>query len=200
MEPLSLVLRKQECFYCLEKEGARCCEIMNSFGIISCDRHYEASVRDCNAYMHREKMVSTIHAMYSDKTQPFFSILEKGFTVKRTSGVYENDWVVNTRYPSYILFDTEIDNWTIPVRNKSYTLYKRINISDFKNPSILKDLPSEFLEILNAVINILNLGFYKEDSDIHDLLIEREVPKTIEETPGEKIVFVDNKFVRILDP
>jgi len=201
MQPRSLVLRKQECFYCFKKEGTRCCEISHCFGIISCDNHYKASVRDCNAYMHREQIVPVDYALNHKDLASFFDLLKDGFPVQRSSGVIEYDWVVNGGpfyNPEYISYDKEIKDWILPVKTKDGSLSKRMGMLDLSRPFVCEKMQVDFLDTLKKAIRILNDGIYKEDSDTHDIIGDSETPKLLEETVGVKWMLAANSIVRVL--
>jgi hypothetical protein len=55
-EPISLVMRKMECFYCgADDTGVE--TVNRLFGIKFCEIHKIRAIRDTNAYLHRQGFV-----------------------------------------------------------------------------------------------------------------------------------------------
>lgn len=146
-------------------------------------------------------MVPVHYALNHKDLVNFFDLLKDGFPVKRSSGVIEYDWVINSGpyfNPEYIAYDKMIDGWVLPVKTKDGTLSERMGLLDLSRPFVCEKMPADFLDKLKKVIYILNEGVYKEDSDTHDILGDSETPKLLEETVGVKWMLAANSIVRVL--
>ena len=184
LEPRSLVMTRSECFYCFGEEGLYCGQVFYNFGIRSCDNHYKAAVRDCRAYMHREKIVHIADVL----DHPFIEALKRGFSVLRSSGVQEDGWSLNVG-----TYDPEVlayrDGWIISVKNGD--LSKRIYVSELRTA----ELETAYCDF----IDLLDKGIYKADSDIYESLVDRGKSTTVEDIPGLSYTIVDGIRCAYLD-
>ena len=130
------------------------------FGFYRCDQHKSVAVRDCNAYCHREKIVSMVDARVA-LTELFRNLEAIPFKVRRTSGALEEDWILNDGYnthPEFISKDSD-GIWRIPV----------INPEGLTKTTPIADLTTD--EIAGRAIEILERGIYLEDAKAANLLL-----------------------------
>jgi hypothetical protein len=203
LEPQSLIMTRSECFYCFGPEGERTHTIIHCFGIKSCNVHYPMSIRDCNAYLHREHMVSLYDAVKMPIFKNFFDIIKNGFVVKRSNGIIETGWSImidNNQCEQYHhIIRKNADNWIIPVYKKKEDLIKRIALSELLIPENLKILPDNFEKEYNIFVSEIDKGIYREDSLQYDNFINRDNETTVKDIPEIKLVSIHNVPVRILD-
>lgn len=177
LEPQSLVMTPSECFYCFGKEGDKCYQIFSNFGINSCNAHYAASVRDCNAYLHREKMVYMGDLENMPQLENLFSMLENGFYVPRTGRGLEAGWILNIFHygeKKYMAYVQDSNSWLIPVKNKELNVMKGITIEELLNTENIALLPENFKDNVACLVDIVNKGVYSEDNKKHEALINRD--------------------------
>jgi hypothetical protein len=183
-----------ECFYCFATDGKKMHTIYHCFGILACDAHYAASVRDCNAYLHRERMVNIKDL---PDFENLFTILDNGLYVPRTSGAIEDGWVLDRGEGDkrYILFDTE---WTIPVVHVGKNLMKRISLSQLLIKENIDRLDSSFQDIVKQLVIALEKGVYAEDNAQHEALIIRENETSVKDIGQIYYVMVNDVLTRVL--
>jgi len=197
--PQSLVMVPSECFYCFATDGKKTRTIYHCFGILACDEHYAASVRDCNAYLHRERMVDIKDL---SNVENLFTILDNGFYVPRTSGAIENGWILDKGEGDkrYIMFDTDTKEWTIPVLRVGKNLVKRITLSQLLTKENIDSLDSSFQDTVKQLVIALEKGVYAEDNAQHEALIIRENETSVKDLSQIYSVMVNGVVTRILIP
>ena len=196
LNPRSLVMTRSECFYCFAPEGAHCAQVDYNFGIKSCDFHYTSAVRDCNAFMHREKIVPLERALSHPLLKPFFDLLPKKFPVLRTSGVVELDWTLNGGVYPYSENLSCSSNWGLPVR--SGDVKKQILFTDFLKPEISPLMPAGFDKEVAKVLLSLNDGIYAKDQAIYQSYINDTSLADVPDIPEIKTVMYNGLPVRVL--
>lgn len=198
LEPRSLVMTPSECFYCFGQEGIYCSRISFNFGIKSCRNHYNTSIRDCKAYMHRNHIVRIIDII--KVCESFFELLKMGFPVLRSNGCIEEGWTIceDSYEHELIDYDNTHDEWTIPVRKDN--IRKRILISDMLKPDILTKLPSTFEEKFCELIILLNNGIYKYEHDTYELLVDKSKSTQVEDIAEVVPCMVNGVLARVFLP
>lgn len=202
LEPQSLIMTRSECSYCFGPEGEKTHTIIYCFGIRSCNVHYPMSIRDCNAYLHREHIVSLVDAIKMPIFKNFFDIIKNGFLVKRSNGIIESGWSIMNdmiQCDPYHLLRKDGDTWIISVYKKTEDLIKQIPLSELLIPENLTIFPDNFEKEYNIFVSEIDKGIYREDSLQHDALINRDNETTVKDIPEIKLVTINNVPVRILD-
>jgi hypothetical protein len=97
------------CFYCLSKDDVGAIELKHCFGIKTCPKCYDKAIRDTNAFMHREGLVSATHPALKE----FTDLLMDKFPVRRSSGLVELGWSLDTT--RHLFYDTATEVWLVPV-------------------------------------------------------------------------------------
>jgi len=152
LEPRNLRMTSICCFYCGSTVDSDISQtyVDYLFGIKHCSLHKSDATRDCNAYMHRNKLIDMRVAMSLPVLAPLFN--QSSFTVKRSNGDLETGWCLREGSyfePRYIcVFKGE---WHAP-------MYKE---------ELVKHVPIK--ELLNAedaatVLAALETGIYATDA------------------------------------
>ena len=198
LNPRSLVMTRSECFYCFAPEGVHCAQVDYNFGIKSCDYHYSTAVRDCNAYLHREKIVPVDRALKHPKRVSFFDNLPKTFPVLRSSGVVELDWALNEgNYPYIENLSYTTDSWSLPVRSRIGDIRKQILLTDFLKPQIRVLMPEGFDEEVNKANSILNSGLYSEENALYQTYINDSSLADVPDIREIKTILFNGMSVRV---
>lgn len=187
--PRSLVMTLNECFYC-GSEDPNFIQIERLFGLKACDIHKKSAIRDCNAYMHREKIVKFNDAVNNSIINELIKELQNEFSIIRSNGNIESGWTLKKDYWYNTCQIRCIDNeWTIDCTNHAKKLEKPAKISDFKTIGISS-------EIVNNAIKVLNEGIYKNDQinfeycSNNDMSLEYPEADCIYNIPGTTIRFL----------
>jgi hypothetical protein len=172
--PRSLAMTQVSCFYC-NADDSRIESIYWLFGLKACPDHRQAAIRDCNAYLHEEKMVKIEDALRHPVLGRFLISLLKlpnGFPVIRTSGEVQPGWTLDRGFsPHNKKFIIHHDGeWSIPAilvspdSNTAKNLMRCTPIYNFKLPHIYEqiksDLPIDFLKLLDDAVFCLLEGIY----------------------------------------
>jgi len=172
--PRSLAMTQVSCFYC-NADDSRIESIYWLFGLKACPIHTQAAIRDCNAYLHEEKMVKIEDALRHPVLSRFLISLLKlpnGFPVIRTSGEVQPGWTLDRGFsPHNEKFIIHHDGeWSIPAilvspdANTAKNLMRCTPIYNLKLPHIYEqiknDLPIDFLKLLDDAVFCLLEGIY----------------------------------------
>jgi hypothetical protein len=179
LEPQSLVLTRSECFYCFASEGDKCFTIWDNFGIKTCNIHYLLSIRDCNAYMHRTKVVLIQDLKGLVELKPYLDVILNDFPIKRSSGLIDDGWRldVGTSWDKQIIqYDSVADDWIIPVKQECSGFIKRLHIKDLMIPEILNKVPPNFEENFRQLSCLCDNGIYKKDYEQYTALVDNNKP------------------------
>ena len=204
LEPTSLVMRKVECFYC-GAGNPTVVLIQHLFGIKSCDLHKKIAKRDCNAYLHRNGLVTWSSALQIPcikKLIDELDLLPNGFPVRRTNLSIDPGWKVNVK--DFIYDRTFIEycegEWTIPVIKGE--LQKKIKLLDLNNTIIMNEIhvSTEFPINLATTLITLMEGVYKKDSDEYNEAFASQGLKEPLEIPGVSKIEFEERQVRIYLP
>jgi hypothetical protein len=204
LEPTSLVMRKIECFYCGAGDP-QFVLIQHLFGIKSCDLHKRIAKRDCNAYLHRNGLVtwdSALQIPCIKKLIDELDLLPNGFPVRRTNLSIDPGWKVNIKDFMYdrTFIEYREGEWTIPVIKDE--LQKMIKLLDLNNTIIMNGihLSTEFPINLAATLITLMEGVYKKDSDEYNEAFASQGLKEPVEIPGVSKIEFEERQVRIYVP
>ena len=179
LEPQSLVLTRAECFYCFAPDGNKCFTIWDNFGIKTCTVHYPLSIRDCKAYMHREKVVLMCDLKRIEELQPYLDFILEGFPIKRTSGVIDDGWNLNlgdSWGSETMRYNKTKEEWIIPVKQNISGLSRSIYINDLFIPEILTKVPPNFETNFRQFISVIDKGIYKADYEKYISLVDNNKP------------------------
>jgi len=164
VSPEYFSLEKDKCFYCSSEKDITTNNIIYNFGIKTCAYHYSNSVDDCNEYMRNKRIVPIKYAITHNKLKEFFDLLYDDFYFKRIGGEIHKEWRLDLGSGlfcvEFIIYDEVKKEWTIPVINVYFNIYKRISINDFLIPEILETFPEGTDKKILVAIDSLNNGVY----------------------------------------
>ena len=201
IEPTSLVMRYNRCFYCNNDSTGDYGE-MYLFGIRYCDNHIHSARRDYSAFLHKMDKVALFDAYRNAQLRPLLLCLEDtDVHVRRTSGIIENNWrfrQANTI--DFIRISKINDTWCMPmIHNNKIT--KNIPLTHFLEADILAAnaavLPDNFAQMVHDALAVLEAGiyrsFYEEATSLHPAI-------PVEETCG--VIMYDTAAgpVRVFEP
>jgi len=175
LSPQSLTL-PDNCFYCNETH-VRSFEIRHNYGIKACFRCGRYAVRDINAFMHREGIIPVDYAMEHNTLKDFTNVLLEEFHVKRSSGVIEIGWTLDTGSKlnrKFFVYDTATKVWLIPVKKNNLT--KSISVYE-----IMHNFPQNTRYIAENAIKVMNTGVYIADAVQHDRVVNSKASFTVED-------------------
>ena len=183
--PMSLVMRPFCCFYCGSKEESDIyqTEVFHLLGIRHCTAHSADAVRDCNAYKHREFIVSMEDARDHPVLAPFLTTLDDGtIPIRRSSGVLEKGWKPNngSKLDEQFLRGCPERGWMVPMTNG--TLVKSVPLSEFADSK--------------EAIKVLESGVYAEDAKQVSSLIKAE---TALEPSGISLAYCEGRICRVFN-
>jgi hypothetical protein len=188
LEPFVLSMRELKCYYCGERTSEKICildyQIDFLFGIRHCQHHKENAIRDCNAYLHKNKKVM-ISRLLLETSNPVFKRLidffsETPLSILRTTGNVDAGWTLTK---SFFLNSFEMaiklrDRWTFPMTSEEFNITKRIDIKSFHDSRLVKanekNVYEGFYEDIDLAESILNeQNFYREDFNFQRLALSR---------------------------
>ena len=205
-QPISLVMRKMECFYCGATDtGAETIDRLT--GIKYCGVHKEAAIRDCNAYLHRIGSVRIEDAFKHPVLSKFILVLKDNstFPVIRTDGSLDTDWSLETDSWYNPTFISRNENkWSVPVKNPK-GLSKYVPIIKFLNPEIcgrmlLPNGLDGWSKIIDEALDQLIDGVYRADQETYERIFNADYNDPIPEMEGTVFMNYNGYNARILLP
>ena len=185
--PRNLIMTTTSCFYCGAPD-AMIRETERLFGLKHCPMHKNAAIRDCRAYLHTNKMVRMKDAFAHPIIGQLMTYIKElsGFPVLRSSGIYQEGWILNT---NQIMYPTNLvctDDWMIPVINVKENTMKYISICSFKTTH------PELTESIDKAIFCLIDGIYSKEFE------EVNLPEVYPELPIVEPIVFNNYAGRVL--
>ena len=177
LSPESLAMVPDNCLYCYSEIDVKSFEIRHSYGIKACLSCYVYAERDSNAFMHREGIIPVDYAMEHHALKDFTNILLKEFHVKRSSGLIEVGWTLDTGSKinrKFFVYDTATKVWLIPVKKNNLT--KSISIYE-----IMHNFPQNTKCVAENAIKVMNTGVYIADALQHDRVVNSRASFTVED-------------------
>uniref|UniRef100_A0A6C0KW42 Uncharacterized protein n=1 Tax=viral metagenome TaxID=1070528 RepID=A0A6C0KW42_9ZZZZ len=162
LTPINLIMTRMCCFYCNGPQDNIIC-VGDRMGLKTCTHHSGWANRDCNAWLAKEQVVRLSDARRHPGLKPFVEEADKGFSVRRTSGVIESGWTLQTPivflYPPMVRYSA--GEWHLPCRTTN-DVEKMVPLSQFI------DLGSEDMrEFALTAKGILDAGIYSKDYADH---------------------------------
>ncbi len=201
IEPTSLVMRYNRCFYCKADSTGDYGE-SHIFGIRHCAAHATAARRDYGAFLHKIDKVALYDAYNNAQLHPLLTFLETtDMNIRRTNGIIENNW--HLRQPNYADFVRICkigEDWCVPMIHNSH-ITKNVPLVHFLETTILvanaNILPENFTQMVANALMVLEAGiyrsFYMEAASLNP-------PSPIEETCGVVIYDTEVGQVRVFEP
>jgi hypothetical protein len=203
-EPISLVMRKMECFYCgAENTGSKTVDRL--YGIKHCRIHEIVAVRDCNAYLQRQGHVRIDDAFKNAAISRFMMVIKDNptFPVERSDGSIENNWSLETdSWESRAYISKNVDGkWSIPVKKNTENLYKYVPIINFLKPEIAGKmlLPAAWHQVIEDTLETLIDGVYKADQEAYEKALNLD-SSPLHEIDGVHVTEFEGRAVRIMLP
>jgi hypothetical protein len=193
--PTSLILRTNQCFYCIEESVNDEKTLGHDFGIRYCAAHEWDARRDSNAYLHEAREVRTEHALAHPILGPFLALLKQSVSIRRTSGMIEDDW--RLQYEPWSEFTTLRfikDDWHIPMIHSSSKIMKYVPLWTFQESELRALHNPAISEHIESVQNTLQEGIYKIDYDSYCL---EQSAYVVPETAGVLPGFLNGRLARI---
>ena len=198
MNPCSLVMRKDECFYCSQEQEADELTIGHHFGIRYCAAHKADAKRDSNAYLHRTKRVRASDALKHPVTGPFFQGLSHAH-IRRSSGSVEGGWRFQKgfMYDTMILFPEGKGDWFVPMVHDASETIKSVPLSMFTEEGVREKNDMRIGDLVDTVRSVLNEGMYKED---YQATVTISATNSIAETEGVQLCYSNGEIGRVYIP
>jgi hypothetical protein len=165
--------------------------------------------RDCNAHLHKEKIIRLADALDHDIIGRFLKILkslENGFPILRSSGEIQDGWTIHElgwegTFLRWYDGDWRLHVlWKSPDGNFNNDILKYIPIVHFKMRDIyerIKDqVPEDFLSLIDKTIFCMIDGIYSKDFEAIQELELEEYP----EINNVHNVLYEGDVARILVP
>ena len=191
LTPISLIMTRMCCFYCNGQQDKILC-VGNRMGLKTCAIHNGWANRDCNAWMAKEQVVRLSDARRHPSLKPFLALLDEGFSVRRSSGLVESGWLLQSPlhflYPPMLRFYA--GTWHIPCCNTS-DVEKMVPLSQFI------ELGSEDMrESALAAMAVLEAGIYSKDYSEH-MEYFQSGPDMVTELPEVAVAEYEGQRVRV---
>jgi hypothetical protein len=192
-EPISLVMRPLQCFYC--ESVAKGQSLINHHeGIYVCDEHNKDGLRDCLAYLNRNKMIRIGDALSSPIIQPFLRALQSFFSIRRSDGSIESGWKIHLSFFNPYVYIQQINNkWCVPgvkYGDNGNHIYGPVPLIGFKEAELR--LPGITDEMIDAALSRIEEGFYQDAVDAQkDLVNQGSTIETLGDSPSSGIVTAD---------
>ena len=210
--PRSLAMTQVSCFYC-NANDSRIESIYWLFGLKACPTHTQAAIRDCNAYLHEEKMVKIEDALRHPVLGRFLISLLKlpnGFPVIRTSGEVQPGWTLDRGFrlhnEKFIIYHD--GEWSIPAilispdANTENNLMRCTPIANFKLPHIYEqiknDLPIDFLKLLDDAVFCLLEGIYVNEFEEVEQIRGYKGQEVHQNIPQAENVLYEGRIVQVI--
>ena len=164
IEPTSLVMRYNRCFYCSADSTGDYGE-SHIFGIRHCAAHATAARRDYGAFLHTIDKVALHDAYNNAQLNPLLIFLETtDMNIRRTNGTIENNWRLRQpNYADFIRICKIGDEWCVPMIHNNH-ITKNVPLVHFIEPTILaanaNNLPENFTQMIRDALKILEAGIY----------------------------------------
>ena len=208
LKPRRLVMTPINCFYCGKPSiGFKLIERL--YGLKHCKHHEASASRDCNAYLHEEKIIHLNDAFNHEIIGRLLKVLkslENGFPVLRTNGEIHDGWIIHELGWDGTFLRWHDGEWKLhvlwksPDGNFNNDILKYTPISNFKMRGIyerIKDrVPDDFLSLVDQAIFCMVDGIYSKDFEQRQNLTVEEYP----EIGNIHEVLYDGGVARILLP
>ena len=198
LNPRSLVMTINECFYCKKtEEKIRCICVDRLFGVKACDEHKEHAEADMKSYMKKNKIIHVKDGIEIPEVKQLFDFLSDNMKILRTNGYVDSGWKLNKNAYDFIPSFKKVDDvWRFPAikitedemdfTTKTIRMYAMLD----ERLEYVKD--SKFIKLVKDACDTLDskLDSYKEKSNLTDYS---------EEHPSISKYVIDGKVVRVFE-
>lgn len=201
VEPTSLVMRYNRCFYCNNDSTGDYGE-MYLFGIRYCDNHIYSARRDYSAFLHKIDKVAIYDAFNNAQLRPCLTCLEMtDMNIRRTNGMIENQWHLRRHnYDEFVRICKIADEWCVPMIHNNH-ITKNVPLTHFLETDILAAnanvLPMNFVQMVNDALAALKAGIYRT---FYEETASLNLAPQLEETGGVVVYDTAAGPVRVLEP
>jgi hypothetical protein len=170
INPRTLIMTVNQCFYCDNKNDIRMVCVDRLFGVKACEEHYDHARSNINNYMKKNKMIYAHTIIENEQVKKFFDYFNGSMKVVRSSGIIDNGW-------KFMKKDTETiplvkyvnDEWFIPViksENDGYDeICKYIKLNSLMNPDLDYCYDTNFVKMYRKIIEIFNNEVIMNEND-----------------------------------
>jgi hypothetical protein len=164
IEPTSLVMRYNRCFYCQADSTGDYGE-SHIFGIRHCAAHAAAARRDYGTFLHKIDKVALHDAYNNPQLRPLLIFLEMtDMNIRRTNGMIENNWRLRRpNYADFVRICKIGKDWCVPMIHNSH-ITKNVPLVHFLEATILAAnaniLPDNFAQMVRDALMVLEAGIY----------------------------------------
>ena len=156
---MSLICAPMTCFYCQATSKGHI-TVRDMVGIMFCDEHMSAAIRDCKADLHEDQRVRLLDAQEHLVFQPFFELLRGTFTIVRSSGALDAGWSIPQDSNAVgRLLTLANGEWTMPVEKPSEAISRNVSIRSFVDQGLIDEA------LYERMITALDAGIYKSAAD-----------------------------------
>jgi len=195
--PMSLIMTVDLCFYC-DNPDPDWEECYKFFGLKHCDNHRVAAIRDCKAYLHKEKMVNFKHAFEHSILGEFLRALsDKTFPVRRSNGEMQEGWKLQKKsFDGEKLLMCLEGVWMVPVERKDLdtmdVITKYTPIENFR--TVLSS------DLVDKVLFILIDGIYSKEYEEVSRFELSDSQERVTELPDVVNMMINGEVGRIYLP
>lgn len=147
------------CFYCYATAKGHV-TVRDMVGIMFCEDHMTAAIRDCKADLHEDQRVRLLDAQEHPVLAPFFEAVHGTFSIVRSSGLLDAGWSipVDSNAVGRLLTINE-DGWNIPVEKVTAGISRSVPIKSFVDRGLIDEA------LYDRIIAALDAGIYKWAAD-----------------------------------
>lgn len=197
LNPRSLVMTVNECFYCKETEKIRFICVDRLFGVKACEEHKEHAEADMQSYMKKNKIIHVKDGIEIPEVKQLFDFLTDNIKIIRTNGNVDSEWKLNKNSYDFVpSFRKVDDDWRFPVikitEDEMDFTTKNIRMSSMLDERLEYFKESKFSKLVKDACDILDskLDSYKEKYNMQDYT---------EEHPSIAKYVIDGKIVRVFE-
>jgi hypothetical protein len=142
VNPTTLVMRPDACFYCGADPENDERTLGDRFGIRYCGAHKASAKRDSNAYLHEAHHVKVVDALRHPVLGPFLTLLESPTAILRSNGAWDHGWRLETRpFAAHSTLMWTRGVWTIPMFHEGQDRQKRVPLPTLVDDAFLMHNP-----------------------------------------------------------
>ena len=152
---MSLVCAPMTCFYCGRTSMGHI-TVRDMVGIMFCEEHMTAAIRDCKADLHEDRRVRLLDAQEHPVLKPFFEAIQGTFSIVRSNGLVDAGWSIPTDNNAVGRLLTNANGeWWVPVEKLSEAISRSISIKTFVDRGLIDEA------LYSGIIAALEEGIYK---------------------------------------
>lgn len=197
LNPRSLVMTVNECFYCKKQdETIKCIYVDRLFGVKACIEHNEHAESDMKSYMKKHNIIHVKEAILIPEVKELFDFLTDDMKNVRTNGTVDSGWKLLHNFYEFIPSFKKVDGvWRFPVIKETSDLdyvTKMVQISSMFDEKLDYHKNKDFKKLVDNAISSIEskLASYIEK----EFTIEHE-----DEHPSIKNFVINERMVRVFE-